>query len=283
MRVVSATENLRVYNQPAVAAHYGTLNYLSACESFLFEKYIPRGAEILDLGVGGGRTTPYLSSIASRYLGVDYSEEMIRTCRRKFPDLEFRVGDVADLSSLADSSFGAVVIAFNGLDYVIPEERRRQSLRECFRILKNNGVLIFSSHNPRAILVRPGWSKERLRAFACQWVGERGADLAVTILTPVKVVHACARAGLASASRMGNRMGTTAFWRGEGYAMDRAHDGLLTHYAIPRHAIAEVSQSGFRPLACIGDDFPNPSHALTTDWYYYVFSKGEASGERPCA
>jgi len=283
MRVVNAAENLRVWNEPAVAAHYGALNYLSACELLLFEKYIPRGAAILDLGVGGGRTTPYLSGIASRYLGLDYSEEMIRTCRKKFPKLEFQVADAADLSWLDDGCFGAVVFAFNGLDNLIPDARRKRCLRECFRILKPNGVLIFSSHNPRAVLVRPGWSRERLHDFARRLVGEADANVAARLLTPIKSLHAGARSALTSATRVGGRLGTAAFWRGEGYALDRSHGGLLTHYWVPRRAIDELRQAGFRRRACVGDDYPRTSHMFTTDWYYYVFSKDEIVGESSCA
>ena len=127
---------------------------------------------ILDIGVGGGRTTPYLSQKASRYVGVDYSEEMVRTCRNKFPGLEFMVADASDLSAFPDASFDAIVIAFNGLDYLFPNEKRRQCLRECGRVLRADGVLVFSSHNPRSIFVRPAWDRERLRAFAGTIVSE---------------------------------------------------------------------------------------------------------------
>jgi len=72
------------------------LDYLTTCEQVLFENYLHSGMSIMDLGVGGGRTTPYLSSIASCYVGADYSEEMIRVCRSKFPHLRFNVADAAD-------------------------------------------------------------------------------------------------------------------------------------------------------------------------------------------
>lgn len=278
--------NLRVYNQPAVAAHYAALDYLTPCEQFLFEKYIPAGADVLDLGVGGGRTTPYLSAIATRYLGVDYSEEMIRASRDKFSGLEFRVADAADLSWLSDASFSAVVIAFNGLDYVIPEERRKRCLRECSRVLRPGGVLIFSSHNPRAALVRPAWNRQRLRDFATRFTGGRRqwSELLARLLTPLKAAHSFLRAAITSAGRILKRIVTLAFWRGDGYATDSAHGGLMTHYSTPRRVIAEVSGFGFQLVNCTGDDFPRSSHAFVTDWYYYVFSRNEDSaGGNSCA
>src|SRR5271156_5460549 len=143
--------NIPIYNAPAVAGYYAELNYLTPCERLLFETYLRPGMAILDLGVGGGRTTAYLSSIAGRYVGVDYASEMVAACRNKFPQLEFETENASDLSRFATSSFDAVVMAFNGIDYVIPDEIRFRALREIHRVLKPEGTLIFSSHNPRAI------------------------------------------------------------------------------------------------------------------------------------
>ena len=127
--------NILTYNAPAVAEYYATLDYLTPCESLLFDQYLRSGMTILDLGVGGGRTTSYLSSIAGRYVGVDYAAQMIAACRKKFPRLEFEVANAADLSNFVSASFDAVVMAFNGMDYVIPNESHFCALREIRRVL----------------------------------------------------------------------------------------------------------------------------------------------------
>ena len=132
----------------------------------LFETYIPPGSAILDLGVGGGRTTSYLANRASRYVGVDYAAAMVKACQAKFPDLEFVVADAANLSIFPDASFDVVVFAFNGIDYVLPEQSRRSCFEHIRRVLKAKGVLIFSSHNARAVLIRPQWNRERLQRTA---------------------------------------------------------------------------------------------------------------------
>jgi SAM-dependent methyltransferase len=241
---------------------------------------------ILDVGVGGGRTTPYLSAKASRYVGVDYSEEMVGNCRKKFPGLEFLVSDAADLSAFPDFSFDTVVIAFNGLDYVLPREKRWQCLRECARVLRPDGVLIFSSHNPRAVLVRPGWNREKLRAFARRRFAEGSAlfDTVFFALTVAKSVHAFLRAASASSRRVIRRVPTSAFWRGEGHLLDPAHGGLMTHFWVPELVAAELSRFDFRLATVMGDDYPSRSGAFVTDWYYYVFRKLSGStGEGPCS
>lgn len=284
-RVETKAANLQVYRDPEVVSHYAALNYLTPCELLLFDTYIRPGMEILDIGVGGGRTTSCLADKASRYVGVDYSEEMVRACRDKFSTLEFDVADASDLSGFPDASFDAIVIAFNGLDYLFPNDRRGQCLRECARVLRTGGVLIFSSHNPRSIFVRPAWSRERLRAFAANRVPEESAFFGtiVAVLTVAKGAHSCCRATGESIMRIGRLCTKAAFWRGEGYVFDPAHGGLMTHCSTPDRVHEELTRLEFRLEASRGDDYPRRSHSLVTDWYYYVFSKAASTTGEPCA
>ncbi len=122
MADIHIEKNLQIYNAPDVTAYYAALNYLTPCERLLFESYISPGSAVLDLGVGGGRTTPYLASRATRYVGVDNAEAMVRACQQKFPDLEFVTADAGDLSAFPDAVFDAVVFAFNGIDFVLPDK-----------------------------------------------------------------------------------------------------------------------------------------------------------------
>jgi ubiquinone/menaquinone biosynthesis C-methylase UbiE len=273
----SPVANLQTYGRRDVAAHYAALDYLTPCERLLFETYIPQGSAILDLGVGGGRTTPYLASRASRYVGVDYAVSMVEVCRTKFPDLEFVVADAADLSVFKDSSFDAVVFAFNGIDYVLPDDRRRSCLRHIHRVLKPGGCAIFSSHNPRSVIIRPSWNRERLQSMAEQYSAKSKVLywLLHTALTLARFTVACGQASIASLRRAVRRLPAQMFWRGEGTLVDSAHGGLLTHYSTPERVIAEVAGFHLHPAHVLGDDYPRSSHPYLTDWYYYVFTKPE--------
>jgi ubiquinone/menaquinone biosynthesis C-methylase UbiE len=284
-RVEPTAANLEIYRNPKVVSHYGSLDYLTTCERFLFETYVRPGMAILDIGVGGGRTTRFLSSRASRYVGVDYSEEMIRFCREKFGDTEFLVADASDLSSFSDGSFDAVVFSFNGLDYVLPAGKRQECLQECARVLKTSGVLIFSSHNPRSVLVRPSWNQKRLRDLARRVVPQDGLmfNAMLGALTGVKSVHSFLHAIAGSIVRIFRRVPSITFWRGESCLIDSAHGGLMTHYWTPARAVAETSRFGFRFETLMGDDYPKTSNRFVTDWYYYVFTKQENIAGEPCA
>jgi SAM-dependent methyltransferase len=277
-----ADANLQIFNSCEVAQYYAALNYLTPCEQLLFKDYLRPGMAILDLGVGGGRTTPHLSSIASRYVGVDYAGEMIAACRKRFPGLEFEVANAADLSTFASSTFDAAVMAFNGMDSVIPDEARFAALREIGRVLKPQGILIFSSHNPRSIWVRASWNPERLRSMAEGAVGKDSFPFRPLLgcLTAVRIIVAAMQALLQSFRRAARRLPTRTFWRGEGYWTDPAHGGVKTHLASPEKVSAEVGRFCFRLLRVLGDDYPRPSRRYVTDWYYYVFSKTGVLAEK---
>src|ERR1700682_2772721 len=60
---------------------------------------IPPGARVLDIGCGIGDTLAALQP--SRGGGVDLSPAMIDVARKNHPDLEFRVGDAEDPTTIA--------------------------------------------------------------------------------------------------------------------------------------------------------------------------------------
>src|SRR5262249_11469211 len=142
-------------NSAEVVSYYEGQTELQACEKHLFENHLKPGMAILDIGVGGGRTTPHLSGISGRYVGVDYSKAMVETCRRRFPTLEFRNCDATDMRQFADSAFDAVVFSFNGIDSIRSGEGRARCLAEISRVLTPEGIFIFSSHNARALGIWP--------------------------------------------------------------------------------------------------------------------------------
>ena len=268
------TNNRQIYGAAPIVAHYASLEDITPCERFLFESSIPVGARVLDLGVGGGRTTAYLAKRGSAYVGIDYAPEMVGACRRRFPELQFLVADAADLSMFGNASFDAVVFAFNGIDYVLPDSARRGCLEHVQRILAPEGVLIFSSHNPRAVVARCGWSMERLRQKASGFVKSKKAQRGiVAILAPARWTAAMAQSIWGTVIRLVQYLPSRVFWKGEGERLDPVHGGLMTHYATPERMIREVANAGLSLRRVLGSDYPKRSHRYTTDWYYYVFVK----------
>ena len=102
------------------------------------------GRRVLDIGVGGGRTSALLRERAESYLGIDYTPEMIRLARRNHPDLRYELMDARDLSHLPAESFDVVLFSYNGIDSVNPDGRL-EVMASVERVLVPGGVFVFST------------------------------------------------------------------------------------------------------------------------------------------
>jgi SAM-dependent methyltransferase len=103
-----------------------------------------RGEAVLDLGVGGGRTTSLLGLLSSDYLGLDSSPEMVAASRATHPGMTIREGDARDLSFVASGSIKFVFFSYNGIDYVDHSDRL-QIYAEIARVLQSGGVFAYST------------------------------------------------------------------------------------------------------------------------------------------
>lgn len=232
------------FDRPDVIDDYASMPGLTPCEHDLFTTYVPAGATVLDLGVGTGRTTAWLSQRASRYLGIDYAPAMVAAARRLHPDAEIREGDASDLSDLADGEFDVVVFSYNGIDYV-DDEARSRCLAEIHRVLVPGGTFVFSSHNPRHLLV--------------SGAGVQGS-----------AARRAAAVGVMTGRRLLTRVPHPVFRHGQGWVLDHVRGGLHTHMATPAHVTEELERHGFTPVARANGDQPARASWYRTPWWYYV-------------
>lgn len=242
--------NLERYSDPTVVDHYEKVAGLQPCEEVVFDHWLKPGMAILDIGVGGGRTTPKLSQLSSRYVGIDYSEGMVTACKRRFPHLEFRHGDATNLGEFRDGEFDAVVFSFNGIDCIPEVAARARALREAARVLRPGGVFIISTLNARCLAVFP------------QMSGARGAEIPWRILYSLYATIRLAARVLPGAT----------YWRGRGYVRDPVHGGLIHYNTTRRHMTAQLKAAGFEVVEIVGGPRPGLGSFLTP-WYYYACRK----------
>jgi SAM-dependent methyltransferase len=242
--------NVAVFNRADVVSDYRGIAALTEAEKLLFARYLRPRMDVLDLGVGTGRTTPALRALGGRYVGIDAAEEMVRAAREAHQGVDFRVADASDLSDYSDGSFDAVVFSFNGIDYIYPERDRHRCLDECRRVLRPGGALIFSSHNARMLLpnldVRGTSLPRRIKRIA-----------GMVARSPVFVVR---------------RAGRRTFWKGRGYVLDPVRGGLTTYEATPRHVIAHAEAAGFALGDVVSSAHPSQRGSWRVPWYYFAFT-----------
>ncbi|MDP3555833.1 MAG: class I SAM-dependent methyltransferase [Bacteroidota bacterium] len=143
-----SNNNLKTYNSAAVVKWYEELDTITEVEKSVFEnnKEIISSSNLLDIGIGGGRTTRYLIDKCKNYTGIDYSQGFVNSAKKKYPLADLRFMDARNLASFEENSFGFVNFSFNGIDYVNLDDRIK-ILHEINRVLKPGGVFFFSTHN----------------------------------------------------------------------------------------------------------------------------------------
>ena len=144
--------NQKAYAALRIVQHYAQLQALQPAEQAVLDRLRDRlpAMKMLDIGVGGGRTTKHFAAIVADYTGIDYSAAMIAACKKRFAastqPTRFEVCDARDLSRFQDNSFDFVLFSFNGIDYISHTDRAKV-FQEVRRVGKPGGYFCFSSHN----------------------------------------------------------------------------------------------------------------------------------------
>jgi SAM-dependent methyltransferase len=139
--------NRSVYFARGVYLYYLS-KALLAVEKACFLKYRPHllGRDVLDIGVGAGRTARHLAPLARRYEAIDYSPVMVKYLRRTIPEISAHQADFRNLRLFEDRSFDFVLATTNVID-ALSHEDRLKALNEACRVLRPGGILAFSTHN----------------------------------------------------------------------------------------------------------------------------------------
>lgn len=181
---------------------------------------------VLDVGCGAGRILGYLIQLGGDVHAVDISSKMVEHCRRRFPEADVRVADLASLSASVDGPFDAILLSDNVLD-VFDDARRREVLADVRGLLAPGGLAVFSSHNLAHWDRTPDAGRvggRRLKLTAMQKLADR---------SPVSMLHAAVRLPRRRANRQ--RLAQMQY-RAADHAVvnDAAHDYSLLHYYIRR-------------------------------------------------
>lgn len=171
--------------------HWDTQRYLDH-HGFIIERgqalvdlLAPQNRElILDLGCGTGDVAATLAARGARVIGVDASAEMIASARQRFPDLDFRLADAADLPSDAEFSGQFDAVFSNAVLHWVT--RPADALRGIARALKSGGRFVAEFGGHRNIAALETAFAQALRHFTGRdyrspWYFPRLTDYAVLL------------------------------------------------------------------------------------------------------
>ena len=125
-----------------------SLSRANVWDSFLYikDKYIKNGDNILDIGCGNGRFAKVLDS-STDYTGVDFSSKLLNIAKHSFPQYKFYLRDVAKEGWYNNIGLFNVIVAIARFHHIPEDKSRNTFFNDVKKILKKNGVFIFSVWN----------------------------------------------------------------------------------------------------------------------------------------
>lgn len=237
---MSYEANRKYYDTPGVPELFGKDTRLMEAEAAILSRLRDeiKDKPLLDIGIGGGRTTPHLLTLSRNYIGIDYSENMINFTRRRAEEATLLVCDARDMALFKDGQFAAVFFFYNGIDSVDPSGRI-MILKEVHRVLEKGGVFVFSSHN------FDWWERCRLASFSRFSFSPNPITMIRDNIGPLRVYSS----GLLD--RLRSKL------RRRDHAVIRVYEEfmVLPIYYITREAqIRQLSDAGFGRVETIGSD-----------------------------
>lgn len=260
----AANHNRVLFGQAATVKKYAAFEWLLPAEAAIRERLGPllAGGRMLDLGIGGGRTTFHFAPRVAEYHGIDYAPAMVEACRERFrgalPGAVFAEGDARALPPEWADGFDFVLFSYNGID-CLDREDRLKVFAEMARVMRPGAWMCFSAHN--------------LNSFAGlrEWTGRpgllpklRGGILYAKLRLLNPGLH-----GLLDSDHCLLRDGGT---RGRGCA----------HYIRPAYQVRQLAGAGFtvRDLYAAREaaPFPDPRSAAESNepWIYYLCQRTTA-------
>ena len=133
-----------------------------------FQAYLPAHGRLLEIGAAAGAYTLWLAQRGYRVVAVDMSEKLHDECKQRLAeaglesDVDCRIADARDLSSLPEKDFDAVLL-MGPLYHLVLRDDRIKALREACRRLKPGGLFV------SALISRFGIMSHLIRHVP-QWV-----------------------------------------------------------------------------------------------------------------
>jgi len=98
------------------------------------------GKSVLDIGTGTGAwASMFLKKKATYVHGVDFSNNMLIESKKKYPEIEFSIGNAENLYEIKDNSFDIVTASY--VVHGVKANRRAQILSEMKRISKKHVIV----------------------------------------------------------------------------------------------------------------------------------------------
>jgi SAM-dependent methyltransferase len=234
----------RVFSGASVVEHYRGAVELQPAERLLIERFIHGSSRVVDIGIGAGRTTRFLSD-RGRYVGFDLVAEMVAATKRDLGEGRLVVATAGHVP-LASASFDVALFSFNGLGHV---DDRSEVYNEVRRLVVEGGMFIFSLHNPRYI----GTPTGRTPSVVARWL----------VGAPLRTIRSMLHRGWWRSQRTLRHPG------GTGTGLDDLEIVGVSRARVRK----ELAAAGFRVTDVLAGPRPR-TPGIAAPWFYYAARVG---------
>jgi SAM-dependent methyltransferase len=261
-----ADAHQRYYDFPDVVKDFKELTTLSPGEAAILAMLQNqlKDQPFLDVGMGAGRTTPYLRELSANYVGIDLSKRMIESARERFPDASLQEGDAAaDLSRFRGGEFAAVFFLGAGIDEAKLGVRIR-ILHEIHRVLRPGGIVVLCVHNLRAKEASP-WSDFRLL---------RSSNPGLFIANNIRSLPACCATAFKLLWIKATKKECSFLTEYEDYEGRRLGEWMSAYYICCDAQMRQLQEVGFSKVeARDRNGHPTDGNARADNFLYYLAYK----------
>ncbi|WP_137147035.1 bifunctional 2-polyprenyl-6-hydroxyphenol methylase/3-demethylubiquinol 3-O-methyltransferase UbiG [Mycolicibacterium sp. CR10] len=126
-------------------------NYWFRRHEVVYRRLVDRciDRDVLEAGSGEGYGADLIADVARHVIGLDYDDSAVAHVRARYPRVDMRQGNLADLP--LPSASVDVVVNFQVIEHLWDQG---QFVAECLRVLRPGGVLLMST--PNRITFSPG-------------------------------------------------------------------------------------------------------------------------------
>ena len=135
----------RFFNLVAPAFHFIDRRLLPEYRRALAALDLERSLSVFDVATGTGTLAAAFAERSHRVAGIDFAARLLKRARRRLPEADFRLMDLADLPQIPDDAYDVVALAY--VLHGMPPQMRQFTLCQARRLARRY-VVVFDYSGP---------------------------------------------------------------------------------------------------------------------------------------
>lgn len=139
---------MKKWNSTDITNWYKTRDHIQGGEEKILkilQQTLSKKDSMLDIGIGGGRTTIHFSNLFQNYLGIDIADNYLTFLRKKFPLCKFHIENILTFNT--EDIYNFILFSHNGIDCLHNINDYLKVIRKMYDLCSKDGYIAFSSHN----------------------------------------------------------------------------------------------------------------------------------------